>query len=189
MSDHRYYQLRDDMLILDRWVLGDPHGGSDWVDPGQFIDGRPVSISIPLTFDVLHPGKPLDFSTGMMCVPVVTRRAADVLTAVCGSQVQLIEVGVEGHAGPFFIANATRNADCVDEQRSRGVEIWKPEDGQPEKVGEYQSIFKLQIDPARAGGLDFFRVARWWIGLIVSERVKRAMEDENLLGPKFDPVT
>lgn len=188
MSEQHYYEILDDMEVPGRWVLGDPQGGTDWVDPSQFIDGKPVSIAIPLKFEVIHPGRPLDFSTGTMAVPVVTQRAADVLASVCGPQVQLIEVAVEGHPGPYFIANATRHADCVDEQRSRGVEHWTEEDGRPDRIGEYRSIFKLYIDPNHTNGLDFFRVARYTLALIVSERLKRAMEEAKLLGPKFNPV-
>src|SRR5688572_475928 len=103
-------------------------------------------------------------------------------------------VEVAGHQGPHpeayhRIANALRTADCVDEQRSRGVELWTAEEGPPDRIGDYHAMDKLMIDPARTGGLDFFRVTRYLVALVVSERLKRAMEDAKLLGPKFDPVT
>jgi uncharacterized protein DUF1629 len=189
MSNQRFYRLLDDMLVPQRWVLGEPQGGTDWIDPSQFIAGTPASIEIPLTFEVLKPGRPLELSFGHPGVPVVSQRAADLLVSVSGSQVQLIPVSVEGHPGPFFIANATRLADCVDEQTSRGVRTWKVEDDQPAKVGEYQGFETLRIDPMPATGLDFFRVARYTVALIVSDRLKRAMEEAKLLGPKFDLVT
>jgi len=149
MSDPTYYWLRDDMLIAGRWVVGEPRGGPGWVDPSQFTDGAPVKEGQVLTFDLSHPGMALDFSLGSMGVAVVTRRAADVLASVCGPQVQLIETAVEGHQGPFFIANATRNADCVDERRSRDVQLWTEKDDRPDRIGDYQFIFKLMIDPQR----------------------------------------
>jgi uncharacterized protein DUF1629 len=80
-------------------------------------------------------------------------------------------------------------AECVDEQRSEGVSRWTAEDGRPDRIGDYHAMDKLVIDPERAGGLDFFRVAHYSIALIVSERLKRAMEDAKLLGPRFEPVT
>lgn len=189
MSNQRFYRLLDDMLVPQRWVLGEPQGGSDWIDPSQFIAGVPASIESPLTFEVLKPGRPLELSLAHLGVPVVTQRAADLLVSVSDPQVQLIPVSVEGHPGPFFIANATRLADCVDEQTSKGVRKWRMEDGQPKKVGDYQGFEALRIDPDRTGDLDLFRVARYTIALIVSERLKRAMEEAKLLGPKFDLVT
>jgi len=189
MNDPAYYWLRDDMLIPGRWVVGDPHGGPEWVDPSQFTDGRPVKDVPRLTFDLAHPGRTLDFSLATMGIAVVTRRAADVLASVCGPQVQLIQAAVEGYQEPFFIANATHNTDCVDERRSRDVQLWTEKDDRPDRTGDYQFIFKLMIDPGRAGSLDFFRVARYTVALIVSGRLKLAMENARLLGPKFEPVT
>src|SRR6185295_1510469 len=136
--------------------------------------------------EVLLQGIALDYSTSPTGVPVVTPRAADVLEKVCGPQVQLIQVSVQGHEGPFFIANAIRTADCVDEQRSQGVSRWTEADGRPDRIGDYHAMDKLVIDPNRTGGLDLFRVARYTVALIVSDRLKRAMEEAQLLGPKFD---
>lgn len=180
-----YFDLRDDMEVPGRWVLGEIPG----VDPWQFSAGKPAMVNRPLAFEVLLEGIALDYSTSPTGVPVVTPRAADVLAEVCGSQVQLIEVSVQGRQGPFFIANATRTADCVDEQSSRGVRKWTAEDGQPDRIGDYQGFDELKIDPSRTGDLDFFRVARDTITLIVSDRLKQAMEEAKLVGPKFDLVT
>lgn len=184
-----YYDLWDDMLVPGRWVLGEAQSQGRPVDPWQFATGKPAKVEPPLTFEVLLQGKALDYSTSPHGVPVVTHRAADLLAKLCSSQVQLIEVSVQGHEGPFFIANAIRTADCVDEQRSLGVSRWTAEDGRPDRIGDYHAMDKLIIDPDRTGGLDFFRVDRYTVALIVSNRLKRAMEEAKLVGPKFDPVT
>ncbi|HYV49214.1 MAG TPA: DUF1629 domain-containing protein [Myxococcaceae bacterium] len=190
MSDqNQYFDLWDDMQIPGRSVLGTPVGGDRWIDPSQFADGEVVEHWVPMTFEVIHPGSMLDYSMAHMGVPVVNQRAADVLERTCGDQVQLIEVTVSGQIEPFFIANALRTVECVDEQRSQSVALWTEEDGQPAKIGRYRSIFGLKIDPIRVPPeLDLFRVARWTVALIASDRLKRAMEGANLIGPKFIPV-
>jgi len=192
MPGQRYYDLWDDMLIPGRWVLGDvrdARGELDWINPGQFTSGRPANISAPLVVEVLSPGKTLDFSITHCKVPVVNKRAADLLGLVCGNQVQLIPVSVRGCSEPYFIANATRTADCVDEQRSEGVRVWTAGEGRPDRVGDYHPFDRLRIDPGRTNGLDIFYPARYTGALIVSERLKRAMEEARLEGPQFDPVT
>lgn len=184
-----YFDLLDDMEFPGRWVLGDVERNGSWANPWQFTAGNVVQADAPLNIAVLLQGRPLDYSTDTYGVPIVTARAADLLKQVCGSQVQLIEVSVQGHQGPFFIANATRAADCVDEQLSQGVRRWTEEDGRPDRIGDYHAMDKLVIDPNRTGGLDLFRVARYTVVLIVSDRLKRTMEEAKLLGPRFDLVT
>lgn len=41
---------------------------------------------------------------------------------------------------------------------------------------------------ARIGGLHFFRVQDYEVALIVFETLKQAMEQANLVGPRFAPV-
>jgi hypothetical protein len=43
----------------------------------------------------------------------------------------------------------------------------------------------LRIDPAKVGGAQVFRTWGWRGPIIVSERVKLAMEGEGLTGPEF----
>jgi len=184
-----YFDLWDDMQVPGRSVLGAPVGGDSWIDPSQFARGQLVERWIPMTFEVDLAGLMLDYNRAHMGVPVVTRRTADVLERTCGDQVQFIEVAVAGQSERFFIANALQAVECVDEQRSQGVSLWTEADGQPAKIGRYRSVDLLKIDPTRVPqGLDFFRVARWTVALIASDRLKRAMEDAKLIGPKFIPV-
>jgi len=189
MMPPAHYRLWDDMPVPNRWVLGNLREEGTLLAPGQLIAGKPVNITMPLSMGVLESGQPLDYSIDPRGTPVVTRRAAELLAPICGQQLQLIEVSVEGHPGPFFVANATRTAHCLDESRSRGASRWTAEDGQPERIGDYHAMDKLIIDPGRTGGLDLFRVAHYTVALIVSERLKNAMEEAGLLGPSFEPVT
>jgi len=140
-----------------------------------------------MTFEVDHPGSMLDYNRAHMSVPVVSRRAAVVLESTCGDQVQLIEVAIAGQREPFFIANSLRIAECVDERLR-----WASGSSPKRTASPTRSANTVHRPPPDRSGararLDFFRVARFPVSLIVSERLKRAMEDAKLIGPKFVPV-
>lgn len=55
-------------------------------------------------------------------------------------------------------------------------------------MSPYRQIYGLKIDPAAVGGANIFRPWGWTRALIVSERVKQAMEEEGMLGAKFIEV-
>jgi hypothetical protein len=188
MSDRRFFDLWDDPDVVGRWHLDSPRQNADWVDPRQFCKGMPYTVTSSLRIQLRRIGVPMDYTMADYGMPVVSRRAATVLREVASDDLQLIPVEVEGQLDPYFIANAVKLADCVDEQRSTDVQKWQPEDGRPDRVGSYRSILQLIVDPTRIGPLRFFRIKGWEAALIVSEEVKRAMEDAKLLGPRFQPV-
>lgn len=184
----QYFDLWDDMLIQGRWLLGSPHQQGERIDHGQFLDGRRLPPLGPLTFPVQLAGRPLDYTMADYGVPIVSEACAEVLREVAADDVQLIPIEVEGQAAPFFIANALKLADCVDEARSEEVKRWTEEDERPDLLGEYKSIPVLRVDPARIPGLHFFRIQYFDVALIVSQALKQAMERAKLVGPKFVPV-
>jgi hypothetical protein len=102
--------------------------------------------------------------------------------------VQFIPVQVEGHTGPYFILNALRIIRCIDDARCIEVQYWRPEDEQPEKVGEYRSVAGLRIDPSKVGDVPIFRTWGWRIALIISEDIKQAIESEGLSGTRLVEV-
>ncbi|WP_369946350.1 imm11 family protein [Vitiosangium sp. GDMCC 1.1324] len=101
---------------------------------------------------------------------------------------QFLPVQVDGHAGPYFVLNALRIIRCIDDARSEEVQYFKPEDGQPEKVGEYRFVRGMRIDPTKTEGARVFRPWGWTLSLLLSEDVKEAMEREGLTGPRFTEV-
>ena len=75
----------------------------------------------------------------------------------------------------------------MDETRSE-IMRWKHEDGRPDKVGRYRMVGNLTIDPTRVRNRHIFRIDDWEIALIVSERLKIALEAIPELGVVFSPV-
>ena len=188
----RYFRLSDDVYIPGRWELGAPTDpwGRETDDPWQFADGRPVNVEGRLKIPIKRPGKPLDFSlAGIGVTPIVHARVASLLTELAPGDVQVIPVELDSRTDPYCILVATRLIRCIDDEASEEVEYWAPEDGQPDKVGEYRNVAGMRIDPASVGDTRLFRTWGWPIALVVSEELKAAMEHAGITGTRFKDVT
>ncbi|WP_395843119.1 imm11 family protein [Cystobacter fuscus] len=188
----RYFKLSDDMEVPGRWLLGDPTDsqGHELDDPWQFTDGVPVRVEKRLRIPIDHPGKPLDFSlAGVGVTPIVHERAASIFAELASDDVQVIPVDIDGQPGPYCILVATRTLRCIDDHASAQVQYWKPEDGRPDRVGEYRAVHGLRIDPAQVGEARVFRTWGWTVALIVSEDIKEALERAGVTGMKFKEVS
>jgi hypothetical protein len=186
---HRYFKLTDDVYIAGRWELGEPvNPQGHEVDPWQFTKGKAVHISERLRVPIKRPGRPLDFSFTSLATPIVHIQVATLLSEFAPGDVQFIPVDIESQPEQFCIFVATRLIRCIDDQGSAEVRYWKPEDGRPEKTGEYRSVYRLRIDPSKVEGAKVFRTWGWDIALIVSEELKEAMERIGATGTKFKEV-
>nr|WP_309887924.1 DUF1629 domain-containing protein [Archangium sp.] len=133
-------------------------------------------------------GVALDFSWAAFNIPVVSSRFVQLFERMGLQETQFLPVQVENHPGPWSILNTLSTIRCIDDARCEEVQYWRPEDGQPEKVGQYQSVAGLRIDPTKVEGARIFRPWGWSIALLVSEDVKDALEREGLTGPRFTEV-
>ena len=187
----RYFKLSENVYAPGRWHLDDPvdaHGQA--VGPGIFGRGEPTHVERRLRLPLYRPGKPLDFSflTGTT-IPVVHARVASILEKLAPSDVQLFPVTIDGQQNQeYFIVNATRAIRCIDDQHSEEVEHWRPEDGDPLKVGQYVSVSGMQIDPERVGEARVFRTWGWLVALIVVDEIKEAIERLGVTGAEFTAV-
>lgn len=148
----RYFDLSDDLHMPGRWYLGttvDELGQE--VDPWQFTEGRSVRVHERLKMPLRQRGIPLDFTLAGLDIPVVTSKVASLFLELASSDVQLIPVDVEGQNQEHFILNATRVMKCIDAHASEEVEYWMPEDGRPEKTGQYRNVAGMRLDPAKVG--------------------------------------
>ncbi|MDC0711475.1 hypothetical protein POL68_23590 [Stigmatella sp. ncwal1] len=187
----RYFRLMDDVSIPGRWELGVPvdQQGREVDDPWMFKNGVPVCIDGRLKVPIQLPGKALDYSlAGIGVAPIIHVRAASLLKELAPNDVQLFPVDINGQPDQFYILNATRVKKCIDDEASEEVTYWAAEDGQPEKVGQYQGVHGMRIDPARVGNAWIFRTWGWTIALIVSEEIKEALERIRATGVKFREV-
>ncbi|MFP2934744.1 imm11 family protein [Pyxidicoccus sp. 3LG] len=185
----RFFELFDDVYVPSRWHLTGPVDaqGQELDDPWQFTGGHSVEKPGQLWMKYDVPGSPLDYSHGGLNVPIVHARVAKVFTELAPQDVQLIPVQVEDQTDPYFILVVTRLVRCIDEETSR-IRRWTPEDGLPEKVGQYKSIENLHVDKARVGDARVFRPEGWKVDIIVSEELKEALERIRATGVTFTEV-
>ncbi|HEX5748051.1 MAG TPA: DUF1629 domain-containing protein [Archangium sp.] len=185
----RYYQLRDDLYHPGRWHLRTPvdeHGQK--LNPWQFTEGRWLEPQGIIRFPVRPDGVALEFTLDSFATPVVHGRVVQLFERMGIQEVQFIPVDVEGQAEPWFILNALRILRCIDDARCAEVRYFTPEDGQPEKVGEYKNVRGMRIDPARTEGARVFRPWGWYLSLLVSEDLKQSLEREGITGTCFTEV-
>ncbi|WPB79725.1 hypothetical protein KYC5002_11290 [Archangium violaceum] len=187
----KYYDLLSNMRLRGRWVLADPvdeHGQE--VDPWQFDRGCFLDVQGQLVLRQARQGSALDFSFTTLTIPVVHGRVVSLFERLgLQPQVQFLPAQVEGLSEPYFILNALRIIRCVDDARCEEVRYWQPEDGDPDRVGQYRVVADMRIDPSKVGDSHIFRPWGWTVALLVSERLKQAMEEEGITGTKFVEVS
>lgn len=188
----RYYEIYDDKYIPGRWhvrmPLDDEEGREELFDIWRFHEGRVLNIQKPIRLSVKPAGVALEFSHALG-IPVVHGGVVALFERLgLQKEVQFIPVEVEGQMVPYFILNALQTIRCIDDARCEEVFYWQPEHGEPDRVGEYKNVRGLKVDPAKIGGANIFRPWGWQVVLIVSERVKQAMEEEGIIGTKFIEV-
>lgn len=186
----RYFDLGPDMTVPGLWSLGmfADARGRELEDPWIFNKGRRIPHPGRLKLPLMIPGRALDFSYGGIATPVVHIRVASVFAELAPEEVQLFPVDIEGHPEQFYMLVATRLIRCIDDAACKEVEYWTPEDGQPEKVGEYRDVYGMRIDASKAEDAKVFRPWGWNIALIVREDIKDAMERLGAIGAKFQEV-
>jgi len=190
MPQMRYFRMSENVQA-GYWYLGEPLNkqGQEVAPPYLFRAGRPIRDKSSLTVPILEPGKPLDFSTaGTGAAPVVHVKVASIFAELAPDDVQLIPVNIQGYLDQYLILVATKLIRCIDDKASEEVRYWKPEHGQPERVGEYKAVSGLRIDASKVGGAKVFRTWGWDLALIVSEDIKKTLERVKATGLKFKPV-
>lgn len=98
-------------------------------------------------------------------------------------------VTIEGRQDEFCIVNVCRVIRCIDDQRCEEVEHYTTRDAPlfAERMGEYKSVVGMRIDPALVGEAMIFRT--WgWVAIVVSDELKRALEEIGTVGVRFEKV-
>jgi hypothetical protein len=181
----RYFELIDDVHIQNRWHLGEVCA-ADGTTP-RLRAGLPFS-GAALRAVVFQSGDPLPFALSSFGVPIVQVAVAEAMARVAGQDVQRLPVEVLGGKG-FEALNLLRVVDCFDQRRSEFVK-WTAQDHRADLAGQYRMVTRLRLEPeAVPPDAHAFRIKGWVIAIIVSERVKEAMEEVGCLGAKFSPVT
>ncbi len=185
-----YFELWDDKRWPGRWHLGGPvdEQGTP-LATWQFLEGKRLDLGGTPFLPVTRKGQALEFTFAAFNIPLVHHRVVSILERLnLQQEVQLFEARVEGEPEPYFILNPLRTLRCVDEARCEEVSLYEARHGEPDKIGQYRAIGGLRIDPTQVGEADIFRPWGWPVALIISQRVKRTLEDEGITGTRFKEV-
>jgi hypothetical protein len=184
-----YYRiLADDTRYPNRWFLDEPVAASgEQIDARQFTYGLPYVGPLPELVPIDQTGREVAFNLAAFDMPVVTEQLARTVRSISPGEVESFPVTIGTSLPGFVILNAVCREAAMDESRTE-ILRWKPEDGRPDKVGRYRTVTNLAIDAARTHNRHIFRVYDWEIALIVSERLREALNDIEDLGITFSPV-
>lgn len=185
-----YYKLSNDMRILDRWTLGDPYDGNGQeIWQGQLTSGKPLIVQGLARIGLYAPGRALDFTTTAFGVPIIHVKVKELFGQLgLEGQMQLFPLDVEGESEPYCLVNLLRIVRCIDDARCEEVEYRTAEGGYEDRIGEYCKVVGMRIDSGKVGDVEIFRPWGWQTNIIVSERVKRAMEEAGVTGVRLTEV-
>lgn len=185
-SGTKYFEIRpDDEKYPLQWFLDEPLTVDDFeIDARAFVRGRPYVGTRPARVPVGNPGTELAFSFGAFDMPVVLSEVADTVRRIANDDVECFPVQIPGSTKSYVVLNAVVSLDCLDESRSE-LTRWTSADHRPDRLGEIHMISKIRIDPVRAEGHQVFRIKGWPIALLVTEKIKNALESFPNLGVTF----
>jgi len=180
----RYYKLFCDRYVPGRWYIKDPlDANGEFGMPSEFLQDGPLRIEREPFLPVSHPGLALDFTEAGVGIMVISQRLRSLYERLgLQNDCQFIPCHVDGKTERYFIFQPLRIIKCIDEARCRAVAF--DSDGS----GRYSNVRGLKIDPTKVGDANIFRPWGWTVVLIISERVKLAMEEEGITGAKFIEV-
>jgi hypothetical protein len=186
----RYFRvLHDNTRFADRWFLDEPRAKTgEEIDAREFRYGRCYVGPPPVNVPIQVVGRKVAFNLAAFDMPVVTDEIARLVETSASGEGEYFPVKIGFSLSGYAILNAIFREACVDETRSE-VERWKPEDDRPDRVGRYRMVYDLTIDPSRTHNRHIFRIEDFEVALIVSEKLKEALELIPDLGIVFQPVS
>ena len=156
----------------------------------MFGEGHSLPDPGPAKARIRNPGQKRTFVfAGVERTPIVSEAVANVFRTRAPDDVQLFPVTVEGEAELYFIVNAVKAPDCIDEASCREIQRHTEDDPFPEHAGQFHWINGLRIDPSKTEGAHVFRLKKFKTAFIVSEEIKNALKGVGNLGVSFERVT
>lgn len=181
----KYFKLNDDVNVPGRWYLGEVYEVDNW----QLLSSLPPQHS-GYSLELVRDGSEMDFTfSEIYGLPIVSRRAKDVLDDIDGLAFIPVEVKGKKCSSSYFVLVIEKTIECVDEVRSEFEMFEKDDPVRPDLAGSFSGFFCLKVDSNKIMGEDFFRIKRHEISVIVSQRVKNRLESIGATGMYFSDVT
>jgi hypothetical protein len=188
-TNSSFYRVAFDSRLNDCTYFDEPKTVTNEVlDWWHFSNGREWNGRESLKVTAYRTGRLYDISMAPGDIPYVTRRVVDIfkLDRSLSDSVQFIPLAYG--ESTIHLMNILPVISCIDEIRTESVMLWKEEDGEPEKVGEYRQVIGLRVDPDKLQDVDICRVRGWEVAIIVSRRLKLMLEAHLVTGVEFWPA-
>lgn len=186
---NKYYRIVVNPMNYDGWFLGGPvNPKGEKIDPRKFVKGFFIEdLSEELVLPIKKKGQPLNFLLGSHDMPVVRQNIAEAIEKIVTKDVQRISVLIENGITGYEILNVIKRLDCVDENRSEAIR-WTEADHRPDLAGKYRVIREMKLRYDLIDNAHIFRIQNYEIALIVSEKLKKILEELRTEGISFLPV-
>jgi hypothetical protein len=175
-----------ELRLPKRWFLDRITADGVRVYPKNFATGQ-RSKARNVKIRVQYEGHPLDITLIGMTLPVVSARAKSVIDSVSSSEMEFIPASISGHSADYYVINTLITRDCLDTKKSI-FDRWTQDGPRPDLAGEIECVYRLVVDPKCVKDSMIFRITQWMMPIIVSERLKNAIEQAGLSGIKFRSV-
>lgn len=186
---NRFFRVLADPKATTRWFLKSPVGSDgEQLDSRIFTSGKIFSENLKLQLPLRRKGEPVDFNFCDFDMVVTPRQLNSAIQKIAGNTIQRIPIEIESSKEPYEILNTLDVVSCVDEEKSEFTK-WGPNDGRPDKVGEYRMITKLHIDSEKAKEHVIFRINEWKVALIINSELKKIFEENKITGVVFQDVS
>ncbi|SDX79565.1 hypothetical protein SAMN05444064_1544 [Pseudomonas syringae] len=189
----KYYLLRQELSVSEKWVLGDVRHVGNW----NFIN-PPVNFMEPgrYALDLRFDGIEVDYSlAGYASVPVLSERARNSLIGLPEVDqpyqnvvFEPVDIEVKQVSQSYFIMIIETQIDCVDEKASSFKKFLVDDPVRPDMAGQYRAFYNLAIDESKVGGRHIFRIKNYLGAIVVSEDVKHRFETAGVVGAAFESV-
>lgn len=136
---------------VPQWLIDTPTpaSGEAFDEPWMFAEGRVLEEPGRMKAQVSAAGQRRAFVfSSIERAPIASEAVANVFRTLAPDDVQLFPVSIEGEAEPYFVVNAIKAVDCIDEERCLEVQHYL-EGSFPEYAGEYRWIYGLRIAPSK----------------------------------------
>jgi len=132
----------------------------------------------------------VDFTTTFYGFCIISQKFKKLLEAHKLSSFMLIPLNFNTELSQqYFLLIDFLRCDCVDENNSEFEKYLINDPVRPDFAGRYSYFFKLIIDANKTENFDFFRLTNYFSSIIVSQKIKKIYDDNNLTGATFTKVT
>lgn len=180
-----YYRLTLEVEIEDAWYLSEiANENGKKVSEAYFNQGKYFDHLTKLTVLPNVSGKPVDFRETSFGVPIVSSGLAETVEKLDLRAIQRIPVTVAPSITGYEILNILAILDCVDHEQTT-IEYYTEKEAPPRLTGRVKLMQNIVLKPDKIEGHHIFRLAEKWVVIVVSEALKKALEEKKFTGMKF----